>query len=170
MTEESASKTASDELTIDRSDFRRFAGHFVTGVSIVTTCDASGQPFGLTVNSVTSLSLDPPLYLICLSNDSNTLSALLESHIFAIHFLSAEQEAICRRFASKALDKFSLVAHAPGFCGAPVIEDVLAVCECRVQAVYPGGDHTIVVGTVKAMRVGSHVPLVFYKGELRGLA
>lgn len=148
-----------------KHELRTFASNFATGVAIVTTTDGQGNLCGLTLNSVTSVSLDPPLLLVCLANDSSTLAALNRSNSFCVHYLSAEQQALSNRFAKKLDDKFSDVSHSIGETGCPIIEGVVAFCECEVEGRFPGGDHTIVVGAVKRTSVLGGEPLVFHRGR-----
>jgi flavin reductase (DIM6/NTAB) family NADH-FMN oxidoreductase RutF len=145
-------------------ELRRFAGLFTTGVGVVTTM-ADGQSFGTTVNSVTSLSLSPPLYLVCLNNDSTTLTAIRTSGAFALHFLGATQREISQAFAKKGADKFGMIGFRPGFRQVPLLEGVLAFAECELLQEYPGGDHTILIGRVESTQVHGGEPLIFHGGR-----
>jgi flavin reductase (DIM6/NTAB) family NADH-FMN oxidoreductase RutF len=149
---------------VDAGHLREFAGRFATGVAIIAAADGQGGYNGLVVNSVTALSLAPPLYLVCLDKNSNTLQAINQSGVFSINFLNADQVDISKHFASKTPDKFAAMEVGCGPGGAPLIEGALASCECRVTAVYPGGDHEIVVGAVDQVRIGEGAPLLFYRG------
>lgn len=149
---------------VDAAHLRQFAGRFATGVAIIASRDARGEFKGLVVNSVTALSLEPPLYLVCLDKKSNTLQAIAESGVFSINFLSDRQIDISRHFASKAPDKFAAMDVICGPSGAPLIAGSLASCECKVVNVYPGGDHEIVVGAVDQVMIGEGKPLLFYRG------
>jgi flavin reductase (DIM6/NTAB) family NADH-FMN oxidoreductase RutF len=139
-------KQASTMTSISPDEFRSLCGLWPTGVSIVTTRDLAGHHFGLTMNSITSVSLEPPLLLVCLANSSETLEAICDSRIFCINLLASDQEDLSRRFASRSLDKFQGVRFSAGQLGAPVIDGVLGAMECRVEDIFPGGDHKIVVG------------------------
>ena len=154
---------------VPSSDLRLFASHFATGVSVVTTCDSAGRCRGITLNAVTSLSLDPPLYLICLDNRSNTLPAIRESGHFCLHFLAADQAEVSRLFASKESDKFGAVDYRIGVSGSPILEGVLAASECRVTEMMPGGDHTIVIGIVERVHVRGGEPLLYHRGAYASL-
>ncbi|MDF3074902.1 MAG: flavin reductase [Alphaproteobacteria bacterium] len=149
---------------VDAAHLRQFAGRFATGVAIIASRDGQGEFKGLVVNSVTALSLDPPLYLVCLDTKSNTLQAIAESGVFSINFLNERQIDICRHFASKAPDKFASMEVVCGPGGAPLIQGSLASCECKVVNFYPGGDHEIVVGAVDQVMIGEGSPLLFYRG------
>jgi flavin reductase (DIM6/NTAB) family NADH-FMN oxidoreductase RutF len=150
-------------------DFRKFAGHFATGVAVVTTATKCGVMHGSTVNSVTALSLDPPLYLVCLDHNSKTLQAISESRVFGINFLTRDQRELCATFASKRDEKFTGCAHSVRPGGAPLFDDALACCECSLDATYPGGDHTILVGRMLNFAVKAGEPLLFYRGTYADL-
>ncbi len=155
---------------IGPDDFRRVLGHFATGVTILTTADPEGRPTGLTASAFCSVSLDPPLVLICVDHKSQSFPALSESRGFAVNVLSAAQEDLSRRFASTRLDKFDGVAYTPGLHGAPVLQDALAQIECETVSRHVQGDHTIFVGRVERARVGSGEPLLYFRGRYERLA
>lgn len=144
--------------------------HFATGVAIVTSRDERGAPAGTTVNGLTSLSLDPPLMLVCFARASNTLRALREHGSFAVNLLAADQEALGRDFARTG-GRFAEVPHRVGRRGSPLLEGTLAWLECEVAEVLPGGDHEIVIGRVIDADVGvsTDQPLLFYGGSYRAL-
>ncbi|MEO8559066.1 MAG: flavin reductase family protein [Rhodospirillales bacterium] len=149
---------------VDAAHLRQFAGRFATGVAIIAACDGRGEFKGLVVNSVTALSLEPPLYLVCLDKKSNTLQAINETGVFSINFLSDQQIDISKHFASKTPDKFATMKVTCGPGGAPLIDGSLASCECKVVNIQPGGDHEIVVGAVDQVLIGDGNPLLFYRG------
>lgn len=150
---------------IQPNDLRAFAGNFPTGIAVVTVRDANGECHGITMNSVTTLSLTPPLVLVCLDNKSNTLSALADSDYFCLHYLAEHQEGISNLFASKKENKFSTVDYSVSELGCAVIDGVVAHGECRVVNRYPGGDHTIIIGQVQTASVKGGNPLVYYRGS-----
>jgi flavin reductase (DIM6/NTAB) family NADH-FMN oxidoreductase RutF len=150
---------------ISPDDFRRVLGHFATGVTVVTTSDADSRPTGLTASAFTSVSLDPPLVLVCVDHKSQSYPALLECGAFAVNILRREQEAISRRFATTRLDKFDGLGFRMSERGLPLIDDALAHIECRTVNAYPEGDHTIFVGLVECAETGSGQPLVYYRGR-----
>ncbi len=157
---------------IDPKLFRQLLGCFPTGVAVITTNAADGRPAGLTCNSFSSVSLEPPLVLFSLRKASSLLRAFVEADTFAINILSQSQDVLSARFASsKIADKFEGVAWRPGPLGTPLIDDCLASFECRVHARHEAGDHEIFIGEVKHMATGSadHA-LVFYKGAYMMLA
>ena len=157
---------------IDPKLFRQLLGCFPTGVAIITTRTAAGRPVGLTCNSFSSVSLEPPLVLFSLRKASSLLDTFTEAESFAINILSQSQEVLSGRFASsKIADKFDGVAWHPGPSGTPLIDDCLASFECRVHARHEAGDHVIVIGEVRHMAPGcADHALVFYKGAYRMLA
>ena len=153
---------------INADDFRRACGLWATGVSIVTSVDGQGKPFGLTMNAVTSLSLDPPMFLVCVDKGSDTLKAILDSGVFCVNVLAQGQQALSDRFAKKGDDKFSGIEHEAGSTGAPVLAGTLLAIECTVKAVLPGGDHEIFCGEVEQVRADhaeSAEPLLYYGGQ-----
>ena len=152
--------------------FRQLLGCFPTGVAIITTHTADGRPVGLTCNSFSSVSLEPPLVLFSLRKASSLLGTFVEAGTFAINILSQSQDALSGRFASsKIVDKFEGVAWRPGALGTPLIDDCLASFECSVHARHEAGDHEVFIGEVRHMTTGSadHA-LVFYKGAYMMLA
>jgi flavin reductase (DIM6/NTAB) family NADH-FMN oxidoreductase RutF len=157
---------------IDPKLFRQLLGCFPTGVAVITTNTAEGRPVGLTCNSFSSVSLEPPLVLFSLRKASTLLGTFAGSDAFAINILSQSQDALSGRFASsKIADKFEGVAWRPGPLGTPLIDDCLASFECRVHARHEAGDHVVFIGEVKHMANGpADHALVFYKGAYMMLA
>jgi flavin reductase (DIM6/NTAB) family NADH-FMN oxidoreductase RutF len=151
--------------TVDSSDFRRFAGCFPTGVAVVTTLGPEGDIRGATMNSVTSLSTEPPTYLMCFGAASNTLSAILQRRSFCINFLSAHQQGLSRLFASSIPGKAADVSFHMGSGGVPILDDVVAACEGRLVTAYDCADHTIAIGEIDRVHVTGGEPLVFYRGQ-----
>jgi flavin reductase (DIM6/NTAB) family NADH-FMN oxidoreductase RutF len=157
---------------IEPALFRQLLGCFPTGVAVITTRSADGQPAGLTCNSFSSVSLEPPLVLFSLRKASSLVGAFSEADGFAINILSQRQDALSGRFASsKIADKFEGVAWHPGPLGMPLIDDCLASFECSVHARHDAGDHYVFIGEVKHMSGGpADQALVFYKGAYMMLA
>ena len=167
-----AKDAPSHSATIEPKLFRQLLGCFPTGVAVITTTSKNGQPVGLTCNSFSSVSLEPPLVLFSLRKASSLVSTFTESDKFAINILSHRQDELSGRFASsKIVDKFEGVAWRQGPSNVPIIDDCLASFECSVYAQHDAGDHLIFIGEVKHMHEGStdHA-LVFYKGAYRVLA
>ena len=157
---------------VSATDLRNAMGHFATGVTVVTSVDAAGEPTGTTANAVSSLSLDPPLLLVCFDRSSLTLEAVRQHGAFAINVLAAPQQHLSRNFARRGLAAvWDEVAHRPGPHGCPRLEGVLAGLECTVEHYLPGGDHEIVVGRVRHVETSEDdaAPLVFWRGAYTSL-
>lgn len=158
------------ETVIGADDFRKVLSHFGSGVTIVTTSDADKRPTGLTCSSFASVSLDPPLVLVCVDHKAQSFPALRERGRFAVNILSSGQEAVSRRFAtSKIVDKFEGVAHTVSDLGLPLLTDALAHLECTTVNMHVEGDHTIFVGRVERMGVPGGEPLLYFKGRYERL-
>jgi flavin reductase (DIM6/NTAB) family NADH-FMN oxidoreductase RutF len=149
---------------IDADLFRAVLGRFASGITVITTTDANGTPHGMTVSAFSSLSLDPPLILVCVGNDATMAPVLAAKDSFIVNVLSATQEAVSRRFAGKVDDRFAGVGYHDGKLGDPVLEDVLAYMQCRIVARHPAGDHVIVVGEVIDAAAFEGKPLLYYRG------
>jgi flavin reductase (DIM6/NTAB) family NADH-FMN oxidoreductase RutF len=157
-------------LTFDTKAFRQALGAFPTGVAVVTaTQDA--EPVGITVNSFTSVSLDPPLVLWCLKKDSQRYRAFAESRGYTISILGTEHESVSSRLARQGehkLDEMGLLATE---LGPPALADALAIFECAAEAMHDGGDHTILIGRVlRFARRDAGAPLVFHRGRYGALS
>lgn len=139
---------------IDQRALRSGFGEFMTGITIITTLDADRQPKGLTANSFSSLSLDPPLLMFALGKESSTFDAFMAGNGFVVHVLGGDQLDLSARFAAKGIAKFDGIDWAPGFDDLPVIRGALATFECRQEVVHEGGDHLIMVGSVERFTVG----------------
>lgn len=144
--------------------FRRCMGLFATGVAIITT-HHDGQNAGATVNSVASVSLDPPLVLWSIARTSRSFDVFQQSDGFIINILSKDQMDLSRHFASSTLDKFADVATTPGWNGIPAIDGALAHIECRNEVSYDGGDHVIKIGRAIKVRSFEGEPLMFVQGR-----
>lgn len=155
---------------ISPDDFRHVLSHFASGVTIVTTCDGEQRPTGLTASAFSSVSLDPPLVLICVDHKSNSFPHLRESGRFAINILCQGHEDLSRRFASSKIDnKFDGVAYRLGVLGLPLIDQALASLECQTVSAHVEGDHTIFVGRVESVAIGEGEPLLYYRGRYERL-
>lgn len=145
--------------------FRHVLGHYPTGVAVITAQTPDG-PTGMSMNSFTSLSLQPPLVLFCPAESSQTWPLLRQAGQIAINVLSAGQEAVSRAFAARSVDRFAGLAWTIGSNGAPLLDDALGWLECSVQAEYPAGDHLVVIAAIDRMGVHTQIadPLVFFKG------
>lgn len=145
--------------------FRTALGMFATGVTIITTCDADGQKYGLTANSFNSVSLEPPLVLWSLAHTSSALDIFRHCTHYAIHVLSVKQRSLAERFATRDIDRWAGVAHQRNAHGVPLIEGAGAVFECASRSQYVEGDHTIFVGQVDQCSHRPHTsPLLYHAG------
>jgi flavin-dependent trigonelline monooxygenase, reductase component len=152
---------------IDPTTFRRAASQFVTGVTIVTVRSDDGTPLGLTANSFTMVSLDPPLVLVCLDKRLGSYAAFRIGRVYAVHVLAEGQTELSTRFAMKGEDKFRGLRWREGLDGVPILPDYLTLWECRIVHAYDGGDHTICVARVERLDVGDlgRLPLGFFRSK-----
>jgi flavin reductase (DIM6/NTAB) family NADH-FMN oxidoreductase RutF len=155
---------------LDPKELRRVMGQFATGVTIITTRSSDGTPYGLTANAFTSLSLDPPLCLVCVDRKAESFAHFYDSRVFTVNVLTREQEELSNRFAKSGGDKFTGVATVPGHHGAPLIAGALAHLECLITDTLEGGDHVIHVGRIEHVDVSPGDPLLFFQGRYRALA
>ena len=153
---------------IDVRHFRDGLGCYPTGVTVVTTRDAGGQPRGFTANSFTSVSLDPPLVSVCLAKTAHSHTVFSSAPAFAIHVLSEAQKPISSLFASKAPDKFEQCQWSEGQSGVPIIQDSLATFECKAWQLVDAGDHTILIGEVVGLAHSPGRPLGYCRGAYVG--
>jgi flavin reductase (DIM6/NTAB) family NADH-FMN oxidoreductase RutF len=149
------------------AELRDAMGHFATGVTIITSVDSAGEPVGTTANAVTSLSLDPPLVLVCFDLKSATLTAIRDHGAFAVNVLGHRQRHLSANFAKRGLSAvWDGVPHHRGPTGSPRLADVIALIECTVERSLPGGDHEIVIGRVRHVETtgDAATPLLFWRG------
>jgi flavin reductase (DIM6/NTAB) family NADH-FMN oxidoreductase RutF len=151
------------------TEFRSAVGAFATGVTVVTT-RGEDHAYGMTANAFSSVSLDPPLVLVCVMSPSEGANHISRNGVFAVNILSSEQEPVSRYFASRdrprGRDAFRDVPHRVGSSGSPLIEGVAAFLDCRVHADHEAGDHRIFIGEVLELQLmPEHVPLVFHAGR-----
>jgi len=151
-------------MTFDPDDFRSVLGRFASGVTVVTTRDAEGRDHGLTVSAFCSLSLDPPLVIVCVDRTASVYPVLARAEHYAVNILASTQEALSRRFAGKDPNRFEGVGFTRGKTGVALLDDTLAYVECRRVAQHEGGDHTIFVGEVEDGLARSATPLLYYRG------
>lgn len=150
------------------AELREAMGLFATGVTVITSIGADGEPVGTTANAVTSLSLDPPLVLVCFDLKSATLAAIRGHGAFAINVLGQRQHQLSTNFAKRGLAAvWDEVRHQRGPTGSPRLSDVIAVIECTLENRFPGGDHEIVIGRVRHVETTSKgaTPLLFFRGK-----
>jgi flavin reductase (DIM6/NTAB) family NADH-FMN oxidoreductase RutF len=156
-------------VSVAAADLRRVYGCFPTGVTVVT-CRVGSRTHGITVNSFTSLSLDPPLVLVCIDRNAIAFDMIPEAGAFAVNVLNEAQRRICDYFAKRLApdpnDEFAEIPHRLGSSGAPLVDGAVATIDCRLTARYPGGDHEIFIGEViDAAIVGDDLPLLFHRGR-----
>ena len=149
----------------DSAAYRRALGSFATGVAVVTAVDRNGEQVGITVNSFSSVSLDPPLVLWSVAKNALSFEAFVEAEHFAVNVLAVHQEDVCARFAKRGNNKFVGLTCHEGVAGVPILPEYSAVFECRTENVYPGGDHEIIVGRVVRFDDRMTDPLIFYRGR-----
>lgn len=149
----------------DSRQLRNALGRFPTGVTVITTRTPGGKMEGLTANSFSALSLDPPLVLWSINRKSQSVAGFLASGHFAINVLRAEQTDLSHRFATPREDKFEDLAVAQGVGGSPLLEGVLANFECETETTIEGGDHLLFVGRVHKIAYGEGEPLIFNSGR-----
>jgi len=155
-------------MPIDEGLFKAAMSHFVSGVTVVTT-EHEGKPYGMTVASFASLSLRPPLVVICIEKSVKSHDAIAASGKFGVSILAANQTDISNRFASKIEDKFEGVTVRRGELGVPLIDQAICALECRVRDAFPGGDHTMYVGEVVDAQTAESDPLVYFRSGYRSL-
>ena len=149
---------------------REALGNFVTGVTVITTRNEGGL-HGLTANSFSSVSLDPPLVLFSLSRTADCFDVFEDAEFFAVNVLRSDQEALSSRFATKDIDKWIRVDWRPGLGDCPLLDGTIATFECRVTARHEGGDHVIYVGEVlRFAQYPEGAPLAFFRGRYTGVA
>lgn len=157
-------------MTISQDDFRSALSRFASGVTVVTTKDDKGKFHGITVSAFCSVSLEPPLVLICIEKTTVSHDALTGSGVFAVNVLAETQAAIAEHFASPSADKFDSIEYTGGSAGLPVLAGVAAVLECSVVKICDGGDHSIFVGGVDRAAVSEALPLLYFRGEYARLS
>ncbi len=154
----------------DARTFRDALGCFATGVTVVTAMCPDGTPIGLTANSFTSVSLDPPLLLVCIANSAGSAPYLRDAKRFAVNVLQIGQQPTSNRFAGKGEDRFAATPWITGEFGTPVLTGSLSSFECARHAVHDGGDHFLLVGHVlKAIFEPRRDPLLYFRGKYRKL-
>ncbi len=156
-------------MPISRDEFRHALGRFASGVTVVTTKDAEGNLHGITVSAFCSVSLDPPLILVCIDKNTGSHYALGQTDSFVVNILRDDQQYISDRFASYLPNKFEVVEYHSGIDDLPVLENVLANLECRLVNAHDNGDHTIFVGEIEKATVNDGKPLIYWHGNYKQL-
>jgi flavin reductase (DIM6/NTAB) family NADH-FMN oxidoreductase RutF len=157
-------------MPVNKDEFRAALSHFGSGVTVVTAKAADGTPRGLTVSAFSSVSLEPPLILVCIEHRASLHDLLKQGEYFAVNILAEDQEVISRRFASRDPDRFSGVGYSSGTTGAPLLDAALAHLECHKTQAYDGGDHTIFLGEVESTTTKEGKPLIYFRGGYAALA
>lgn len=153
------------DMPVDPDVFRRSMSKFATGVAVVTAADG-GALYGMTVNSLTSVSLTPCLLLICPKRGSATGTAIRNSERFVVNVLEAEQEELCKRFVGENAKRFEGMEPEFSADGVPLLDGCIAHISCRLHAIHPGGDHDIIIGEVTDCAGFDGKPLIFHEGRL----
>lgn len=156
-------------MAISPDAFRSALRKFASGVTIVTVADGD-YLHGMTASAFASVSLEPPLVLVCLDKMSRTLTLLRDTGVFSVNVLGAGQEEVSGAFAQRGLKPFASIPHRRGDNGTPVLDDAIAVLECTTYRVFEAGDHEVVLGEVSAARAADGEPLVYYEGTYRSLS
>ena len=159
----------SSEAGVTSAEFRRACGRFATGVTIASVLDAQGTPHGLTVSSFTSVSLDPPLILICLGHRVSAIEVFRASAHFVINVLAEDQHDLAERFTRKGQDRFEGLKWQPGKTGVPMLAGVLVAIECAVRQRLTAGDHDIFVGEMVGACIAAGAPLIHFASHYRRL-
>lgn len=152
--------------TVRADDFKAAMASFAAGVTVVTTLDGQDFPCAMTATAFSSVSVRPPLCLVCIDKRAQTYRPLLQKGCFGVNVLSSDQEPLSVRFAAPITDRFAGVSWRPGKATrCPVIDGALAVMECELAEVHSGGDHDIFLGRVVAVEVRHGAPLVYWRGN-----
>lgn len=155
---------------VDAALYRQTCARFATGITVVTVIDEHGHPHGMTVNSFSSVSLDPPLVLVSIDLRNALLGHFLSTRFFAINILAEDQQHLSRRFSSPSENRFHGVTWRLGETGVPLLEGVLAQLECAVSQTFEAGDHTVLVGEVRFAGYSDGRPLVYFGSEYQNLS
>lgn len=150
-------------MSIDAALFRSVLGRFATGVTIVTVRDADGQQHGMTVSAFSSLSLEPPLVLVCIDNTATMAPHIATASHFAVNVLTSTQEELSRRFAESLDDRFAGIGYTEGMSGCALLDESLASIECRIVTRHPAGDHVMVIGEVLHAAAHEGSPLLYFR-------
>lgn len=151
-------------MTVDQHSFRAVLGRFSSGVTVVTSRDKRKRDQGMTVSAFCSVSLDPPLVLMCIEHASTLYKTLDSASHFTVNILSEGQEAMARRFAERGANRFEGIGFTRGQNGMAILEDILGHVECEIVARHEAGDHDIIVGSVDVAVANEGKPLLYYRG------
>lgn len=157
-------------MSIDVMELRKTLGCFATGVAVITATNSDGKPFGLTVNSFTSVSLEPPLVLWCLGKDSDTVEVFESVDRYGVNFLAEGQQELSNHFATRSKHDIGDIGHSIGENGCPILAGVVGSLECEVYQRIDAGDHIIMLGQVLAYQHSSEKPLLYVQGGYNQVA
>lgn len=157
-------------MAVDKDTFFKVMGSFAAGVTVVTTTDPDGQPCGLTATAFSSVSLNPPLALVCIDKGAASHAAFAAADAFGVNFLAVDQVDVSARFAKAGADKFGETNWHKGELGVPLIDGTIGFAECKVAHAYDGGDHTIFVGQIEVAEASEGEPLAYFRGAYRKVA
>ena len=152
-------------MPIDPPTYRAALARFASGVTIVTARDADGRDVGMTVSAFSSLSLEPPLVLVCIDRAASVAPVLQHCERFVVNILAEDQAPLSRLFARHEVDRFEGVAFQRGLHGIALLDGALAHLECHTHTRTPGGDHLILLGAVEAASLGEGTPLLYFRGD-----
>lgn len=162
--------TDSSSTLVSATEYRAALSRFASGVTVVTSRDSLERDYGMTVSAFSSLSLSPPLVLVCIDQRASWHAAIGDSSHFVVHVLEAAQEEYSRRFASEREGRFVGLPFTRSDSGVIVLPDTLTTLECRITARHEGGDHTIVVGAVEQVQLAEGDPLLYHRGAYATLS
>ncbi len=151
-------------MSLDPDAFRAVMGRFASGVTVVTATDVNGEDHGMTVSAFASVSLQPPLVVVCIDRDASMHDVLAAAEHFAVNILASTQESIARRFADTGAQRFEGIGYHRGENGAPILNDVLAYIECKRISTTVTGDHTVLIADTVATAMRDARPLLYYRG------
>ncbi|MDA0681074.1 MAG: flavin reductase family protein [Proteobacteria bacterium] len=154
----------------DVQALRQCLGKFATGVTVVTCADANGNPNGITANSFSAVSLEPPLVLWNIAKVSNSLDAYLSAKYFAVNVLTADQRNLAAHFAKSDHTRFDNVEYTTSANGVPLLPDTLATFNCRTHEIHDCGDHYVIIGEVNSFKSAEREPLLFFGSAYRAIA
>jgi flavin reductase (DIM6/NTAB) family NADH-FMN oxidoreductase RutF len=154
-------------MPVSSEEFRTALSRFASGVTVVTTKDAAGRMHGLTVSAFCSVSLDPPLVLVCIEKAAGSHNSFFESELFAVNILTASQQDLSERFASQLINRFQGIDFSLSEHGLPVLADCLVNLECKIVHSYDGGDHTVYIGEVLNAETRDGDPLLYFRSDYR---
>ncbi|MEO8042227.1 MAG: flavin reductase family protein [Acidobacteriota bacterium] len=156
-------------MPVTPDDFRAALSRFPSGITVVTSRTATGDLHGITVSAFSSVSLNPPLVLVCIEKTTGSHMAISDTGLFVVNILAAGQDEMSERFSLPVSDKFEGVSYRPGVGGIPVLDTALVNLECRIENSFDGGDHSIFVAAVEAVSIRDGKPLVYFHGNYRDL-